>query len=282
MSKNKEKEPQYYLSKTGIQALNYRVMYISPIMKMVYFLAAFAVGAAIGYLFYGGIGKDEYGRATTLTYILNAFFMVGTGLAAGCVFVPIRIKQLLGKRRRELNTQFRDFLENFSTSLGAGKTVVDAIQSSYTDMMVQYEENAYILKELAIIQEGIRNNVDLEELFSDFGERSGNEDIISFANVFAISYRRGGNMKDTIRNTYDILSDKLEINEDIETMITANKNELNVMMVMPVALIGVIKVMSPEFGEKFSTVSGIIATTVGVVMFVVAYFVGQKIMKIKI
>lgn len=282
MSKNKEKEPQYYMSKTGIQALNYHVMYISPVMKVIYFLAAFAVGAAVGYLFYGGIGKDEYGRSTALTYTLNTFFMAGTGLAAGCVFVPIRTKQLLDKRRRELNTQFRDFLENFSTSLGAGKTVVDAIQSSYTDMIVQYEESAYILKELAILQEGIKNNIDLEELFADFGERSGNADIISFANVFAISYRRGGNMKDTIRNTYDILSDKLEINEDIETMITANKNELNVMMVMPLALVGVIKVMSPEFGEKFATVSGIIATTIGVVMFVVAYFVGQKIMKIKI
>lgn len=282
MKKKKEKEPQFIMSPTGIEAVNYRVLYLSPVMSILYFLIAFIIGAAVGYLFYGGIGKDSFGNPTTVTYVCNVIFMGGTGFAAGCVFLPLRTKQLLNKRKRELNTQFRDFLETFNTSLGAGKTVVDSINAAYDDMKIQYESGAHILNELAIIKAGMANNIDLEVLFTDFGDRSGNDDIISFANVFAISYHRGGNMKDTIRNTYDILNDKIEINEDIETMITANKNELNVMMVMPIALIGIIKTMSPEFGGKFVTFTGIIATTIAVVMFVAAYFVGQKIMNIKV
>ncbi|MEI3213949.1 MAG: hypothetical protein V8S90_06855 [Lachnospiraceae bacterium] len=59
--KEENKEPQYYMSSTNIRTLNYKVYYMSIVEKIIYFLLAFAVGAACGYLFYGGIGKDEFG-----------------------------------------------------------------------------------------------------------------------------------------------------------------------------------------------------------------------------
>lgn len=109
----------------------------------------------------------------------------------------------------------------------------------------------------------------------------GVEDIISFANVFRICYRKGGNIKDTIRNTHSILSDKMEINEDIETVVTSNKTEQNVMLMMPIALIGLMKSMSPEFAANFTTPVGIIATTVAVAMFVASYYIGKIVLDIK-
>ena len=67
----KEKEPQYYTSATNMPVLNYKVYYMSKLEKSIYFLLAFLVGAAVGYLFYGGLAKDEYGNATMATYILD-------------------------------------------------------------------------------------------------------------------------------------------------------------------------------------------------------------------
>ncbi|MEG2429434.1 MAG: hypothetical protein RSA99_03545, partial [Oscillospiraceae bacterium] len=64
--KNKEpQEPAYFMSATNIQTINYKVYYMSLKEKILYFLVAFVVGAAVGYLFYGGIGKDEFGQAST-------------------------------------------------------------------------------------------------------------------------------------------------------------------------------------------------------------------------
>jgi tight adherence protein B len=74
----------------------------------------------------------------------------------------------------------------------------------------------------------------------------------------------------------------MEIREDIETVVTANKNEQNIMMVMPIALIGMIKMMSPDFAANFVSLTGIIATTVAVALFVVAHFVGKAVLDIKI
>ena len=278
----KEKEPQYYLSATNMQTYNYKVYYMSALEKILYFLLAFVVGAAVAYLFYGGLACDDFGQPTTATHVLNAVFMVGVGLIAGYAFLPIRTKQIRDKKVKKLRNEFRDMLEAITTSLGSGKNVVDSFHAVYNDLKLQYEEDAFILKELEIILSGMDNNVDIEDLLLDFGTRSGIDDIVSFANVFKVSYRKGGNIKEVIRNTHEILSDKMEIQEEIETIVTANKLEQKIMIVMPIALIGMIKMMSADFAKNFTTPAGVISTTVAIVMFVIAYYVGKVILDIKV
>ena len=280
--KNQPMEPEYYMSATNMPTLNYRVYYMKPLEKLLYFLLAFAVGAAVGYLFYGGIGVNKYGDPTTTTWVLNITIPTIVGAIAGYLYVPMRVKSIIEKRRSELSRQFRDMLDSLTTSLGAGKNVIDSFVGVYEDMKVQYDADAYIIKELEVIIAGMHNNIAIEDLLEDFGKRSDNDDILSFANVFKISYRKGGNIKEIIRNTHEILSDKMEISEDIETMVTSNRTEQNIMIVMPIALIGLIKMMSPEFAANFVKPSGILSTTISIVIFVVAYFVGKSILDIKI
>lgn len=275
-------EPQYYLSATNIPTYNYKVYYMKPIEKVLYFLLAFAVGAGVGFLFYGGIGKDEFGQPTVLTYVLNTLIPTAVGTAAGIFFLPIRTEQIIKKKKDLLKLQFRDMLESLTTSLGAGKNVSDSFKSVYDDLKVQYEEDAYIIKELEIVLTGMNNNIDIEDILEDLGKRSGIGDIESFANVFRICYRKGGNIKDTIRSTHEILSDKMEIAEDIETVVTGSKNEQNIMIVMPVLLIGVIKMMGEDFASNFATPAGIISTTIAIAMFVASYFVGKAVLNIKV
>lgn len=278
----KEKEPQYYTSQTNIPVLNYKVYYMSKKEKILNFLLAFIAGAAVGYLFFGGIGKDDYGNATRITYILDISIPAAVGLFAGIKFIPIRTDQILKKRNKMLRQQFRDMLECLTTSLGAGKNVTDSFIAVQSDLAVQYEENAFILQELKVIISGMTNNQAIEDLLYDFGQRSGVKEILMFANIFKISYRKGGNIRDIIVNTNTMLKDKMEIAEEIETVITSGKSELTTMMVMPILLVGMIKMMSPDFAKNFTSLTGIISTCVALVMFVVAYFVGRTIMEIKV
>lgn len=102
MSKKEKKisEPQYFMSATNVQVLNYKVYYMSLAEKMVYFLVAFVVGAGVAYLFYGGIGKDAYGNPTKITWILNITIPSIVGIIAGKMFLPIRTKQIIKKRKK--------------------------------------------------------------------------------------------------------------------------------------------------------------------------------------
>ncbi|MBP3335341.1 MAG: hypothetical protein J6L61_04275 [Ruminiclostridium sp.] len=280
--KNKVEEPQYYLSATNMPTYNYKVYHMKLIEKTLYFLLAFIVGAAVGYLFYGGIGKDEFGMPTPTTWALNIIIPSIVGIIAGKLFVPMRKKALIAKQKKELSHQFRDMLDALTTSIGAGKNVNDSFFGIYEDLKIQYDSDAYILHELEVIISGIHNNIAIEDVLEDFGVRSGNDDILSFANVFRISYRKGGNIKDIIRNTHSILSDKMEIAEDIETLVTSNKLEQNIMTLMPIVLIAAIKMMSPEFANNFVTTTGIISTTASIVIFVAAYFIGKAVLDIKL
>ena len=285
MFKKKEKaplEPQYYESPTGIPTYNYNVYYMTKLEKIIYFLIAFAVGAAVGYLFYGGIGKDDLGNATTVTYVLDIIVCVLVGGIAGKMFLPIRTQQIIKKRKNDLRLQFRELLDALATSIGSGKNIEDSFKSAYDDLSIIYNEDASIIKELAIILDGNNNNIEIEKSLMDMGLRSGIDDIVSFANVFETCYRKGGDIKDVIKNTQQIINEKMEVQMDIETIVTSSKNEENVMTVLPIALIALIKLMSPEFSANFVTPVGIISTTIAIVMFVIARKVGQKVLDIKI
>ena len=67
----KQLEPQYYLSATNMPTYNYKVYYMKTVEKIITFLTAFVAGALVGYLFYGGIGKDEFQQPTTITWVLD-------------------------------------------------------------------------------------------------------------------------------------------------------------------------------------------------------------------
>lgn len=281
-AKKAEKEPQYYRSAIGEVTLNYNVYYMKPIEKILYFLIAFAAGAFVGYLFYGGLGKDAYGEPTRLTYILNTIIVVVCGVGAGYLYVPLRTKQIQRNRQKKLKSQFRDMLEALSTALGAGKNIRDSFASVYEDLANQYEESAFILRELYLINTGVVNGVNLEDLLMDFAHRSGCEDIQDFADVFEICYRQGGNIRETVKNTCQIISDKMGVSEEIETTVAGSKNEQYIMLVMPIVLIGMIKMSSPDFAENFTTPAGVISTTIGMVLFVLSYFIGTKLLDIKV
>ena len=276
------KEPEFYLSETNMRTLNYKVYCMKPTEKVLYFIIAFIVGAAVGYLFYGGIGKDEFGDPTTLTYILNTIISSVVGITAGFMFLPIRTKQIITKRRIALKLQFRELLDALSTSISSGKNMVDSFKAAYDDLQIIYSEDAYIAKEIFIILTGIENNIDIEKSLLDFGKRSGIEDIDSFANVFETCYRKGGNIKDVIKSTQQILTEKMEVEMEIETIVTGSKNEQTIMTAMPIGLIAIIKMMSPEFANNFVTAAGLISTTIAIGLFVAAYFIGKMVLSIKI
>lgn len=142
--KSEQKEPQYFRSISNIQTLNYRVYYMSKQEKILYTLLFMFAGMVVGYIVFDGMAKDEYGNPTLTTYAIDIICMLICGLIAVKVFIPVRTKQLLDKRKETLKLQFRDFLDDLSTSLGTGKNIENAFLAAENDLKNQYEEGAYI------------------------------------------------------------------------------------------------------------------------------------------
>lgn len=278
--KNQQKEPQYIPSVLNNQMINYKIYYMSIREKLLYFILTFSIGGVVGLIFYGGLFKSE-GEATMATYISNLVVFCLVGFIAARFFIPAIKNNLKIKRDKALRKQFMNLLEDLSVSLAAGNTLNDSFINAKSDMQGQYTEKDMIIQELTEIVSGMDNGHTLEEMMTAFGKRAGNEDIENFSNVISNCYRMGGNFKDVIRKTRDIISDKIAIEEEIETKLASNKLQHNAMCLMPIALVGMLKLSSSSFAANLSSFLGVVITTVAIAIFVASYFWGQKIINIE-
>lgn len=230
--------------------------------RLIAFAIGFAGAVVVLHIFFGNI-------------LVDVLFGVIVGIAAQPVYKNMRLEQI----KKQLTLQFRDLLDSINSSVSAGKVISAAFVDAEKDMEMQYGVDSPIYKELRIINLGVLSSRNIEELLLDFGLRSGIDDIISFANVFAIANRRGGNMKTIIGETKSILCDKIDIEQEIHTMVNASKNELNVMMLMPLL---VVPMMSSFSSETDNPAIDIAVKIFGIVTFVIAYIIGRKITDIKV
>jgi len=273
-------EPQYYTSATNEQVLNYKVYRMKSTEKIGYSIVFFILGGIVGLIFYANLFMSN-GEATVFTHISNIIIFVLFGFIGIKIFIPIREKSLKEKRQKKLRLQFRDMLAALSASFSAGENAMGAFQSAYRELISQYGEESYISHELKEILTAFSNNFSVDDVLESFGERSGIDDIVDFANVYSICKRQGGDLKKVVRETYDLIGEKMSINEEIKTKLTSNKTQQNVMSVVPILLIAFLRFSSSSFAENFASPTGVITMTVAIGIFVGSYMYGRKIVDIE-
>lgn len=244
---------------------DYDIYLMKPLELGLTLLIAAILLFAIGYIFYR-------------SFILALFL---TPLAL--LFPKFRTKQIIIKRKQELKLQFKDALHSLSSSLHAGKSFESAMRSAITDLLIQYEPDAYIVREFAIIVRKLESNDTIERAFAEFAERSRLEDIQSFAEILEICKRTGGNLIAAIKGSTDVISDKIEVLNDINSILSEKKLEQNILTVMPIALILMLSISAKDFMQPvFTEISGRIVMTISMVLFVLAYFIAEKITNIEV
>ena len=277
-----KKEPvsQWMTNPLNEQVLDYHNYEMTQGEQVLYFILAFLIGGVVSQFFYGGLFQED-GVPTLLTYISNAVAFVIVGLLVGKVFLPVRSRQLAEKRRDTLRRQFRDMLESLTASLAANSTVRDAFSSAYTDMCMQYSDDALISKELDQFRRAEQINVTLDVMMDDFAKRSGVEEIQDFNNVFQVCYGPGGNMSRVINQTHDIICERMEVEDELQAKIHANEMELNIIMLAPVLIVALMRSANETFAQNLASPVGVAAVTGALVLFAISYIWGQKIIAVR-
>lgn len=234
--------------------------------RILYTTAAAAVIFAVAYIFYR-------------SFILSAFL---TPLAL--LYPRIRTREIIRRRKKELNIQFKDMLYSLSSSLSAGKTVESAFREALKDLTVLYPEpSAFILAELGRIISRLDMNEPLEFALQDFAGRAGLEDVDNFVNVFNISKRSGGNLAEVIRNTSSIINDRIEVAQEVDTMLAERKFERKVLNVIPILMILLLSLSAPDYmAPVFNTLVGRITMSGSIVLLLTAWLISAKIIDIKL
>jgi tight adherence protein B len=247
------------------EIIDYDVYEMSVIERIAALIIAASVLFLIGYIFYKNI---------FLAALLTPFSLL---------YPKIRIKQIIAKRKNELKLQFKDALQSLSSSLYAGKSFEMAMKSAITDLLIQYEPDCYIIKEFEIIVRKLESNDTIEKAFEEFAVRSRIEEIQGFAEVLEICKRAGGNLIMAIKSSTDILSDKIEVLNDIHSILGQKKLEQKILSVMPLALILMLSTSAKDFMMPvFTEISGRIVMTISILLFALAYYISDKITNIEV
>jgi tight adherence protein B len=252
-------------SEGGNILLDYDSYDIPIKMKIMYTLMAATVIFAVAYLFYRSI--------------LFALMLCSLGI----LYLKYKRKNIINKRKNELNLQFKDLLVSLSSSLSAGRALENAFSSALGDLLLLYpNEDAFIIKETKIIIHKLSLNITIEEAISDFAKRSTLEDVKNFSDVISICKRTGGNLIEAIKNSSGIISDKIEMKQEIDTLLSSRKLEQRILNVMPIGMIFILSATAQDYIEPiFTTPAGRGAMTVCLILLIAAVLLSNKIMDIK-
>jgi len=95
-----------------------------------------------------------------------------------------KTKDIIEKRKSELNLQFKDLLYSISASLTAGKSVETAFKEALNDLCILYPDpDTYIIREVEYIVRRLEMNETIEDALEDLAKRSHLEDIQNFTDV---------------------------------------------------------------------------------------------------
>jgi tight adherence protein B len=220
-----------------------------------------------------------------LAFVFYRSVVISSLLTPLALLYPrIKTKEIIKRRKKELNIQFKDMLYSLASSVSAGKTIEHAFREALKDLSVLYPDpSAYIIMEIKRIISRLDMNETLEHALAEFAQRACLEDVDSFVSVMNISKRSGGNIAEIIRNTSAIISDRIEVGQEIDMMLAERKFEQKVLNAVPVFMILLLSVSSPEYiYPVFSTVAGRLTMSVSILLISAAWFISSKVYDIKL
>ena len=105
----------------------------------------------------------------------------------------------------------------------------------------------------------------------------------SFASIYEVIEGKSSRSSEILRQTQQVISDKMEIEAEIETMITSTKSEQTMMLIMPILIVGCMSLMGEGFMDVlYTTTAGRLVSTLVLVIFAAAFFLSEKLTSIKV
>lgn len=226
---------------------------------------AAALSSAIAYLFYDSWWGMLLGPAV---YLILRKRKADAGIR--------RVQDQLAK-------EFLDVLRTVSAALLSGLSMENAWREAGREIAALYGEDSVMGKELAKINNSVGVGIPLEKQLEELAERSGNADIVSFAEVFAFAKRSGGNFVTIMEGTANHIRARYDTEREIQVLVAAKRMEQKIMNVMPMFILLYLKVTSAGFLDiLYGNPAGVLFMSACLLMYGLALLLAGKILQIRV
>ncbi|MCQ2547417.1 MAG: hypothetical protein MJ145_00225 [Clostridia bacterium] len=226
-----------------------------------------------------------------LLVALAISWLMYDSIIALVIFLPLIIfgeryykKLLIEKRRNQLLMEFKDFLYLISSSFALGRNMSKAIKESLNGLRQVYGLDSLMVRELEAIDNSIEEANDLDYvLLENLGERSGLEDICDFAKVYKNCKETGGNIVSAVDGAAKIISDKIEIENNIRLATSQRKTEGRIIGIMPFLIVAFLKLSSPDYiAVLYNNLTGILIMSLCIGVTIVSLYLVERICRVEI
>ena len=245
---------------------NYDTYKMSKLELLKYFVLSWSGLFVLGYVFYRNF-------LLAIAFSLLAF-----------VCVKIFNRNIIRKRKSELMYQFRDALTSIASSLASGIVIEKAFEESIRDLRILYPSSkVMIIDEINSIVLKKRNGVELEHSLLDFARRANLPCVTDFVDVFVASNRTGGKSVEIVRKSITMINDKIEVEKEIETLISGKKFEQRLLSVAPAGFVVLLSFIAGDYLQPmFTTVGGHIVMTIVLGIMFASYLISNHITNIEV
>ena len=251
--------------RTCVKGTDYKVYRFKPVEILLVFLKGLLVLAVIGYLFY-----NSWAAVVCFSPFLLLYFRVES-------------QRLKRRRLDRLQMEFKEALILIGECMEAGYSIENSFVEAYFSMKERFGDSSYMVQELNRIRQSLKLNIKIEELLTDFANRSGSEDIGDFAVVFSQAKRAGGNMTAIMKRTIVMIKEKIEIQREIQIMLSGKKYEQKIMSLVPIGVMAYISVTSKGFFDVlYHNMAGIIIMSGCLAVYALAICFAENLMRIEV
>lgn len=187
------------------------------------------------------------------------------------------------EKEMQFRAQFKDAMQMLASSLRTGYSVENAIREAEKELRPIYPQSCRIRAEFERMVHRLDMNMTVEQVMRDFARRVNQEDAEHFAEVFSIAKRTGGDSISILKSTIRTIGDKIEVERQIQTMLAAKNLEFKIMCVIPLGMVLYMRVAFPEFlTVLYGTLPGVLLMSVCLAVYVFAYWLGKRMIRIEV
>ena len=246
--------------------MNYEILELRYSEKLRFYVVLALLGLVIGWLFYDSL-----------------IFGV---VAAICLFSlkGEYVRSLKQRRKDELLLQFRDLLYSLASAVSTGRSIRQGLIDSMSFWQGTYSDDDYIMLELKSMTSKMeQSNIQDIAVLEDFAKRSGIKDVEDVVMVCNTCKKSGGNLPAALEKCSNIIGDKIDIERELQVIVSQKKFEGRIVAIAPFALLFLIRVISPEYLLPLTqTSTGRMVSTISLVLIAIAWVYIERVNSIEI
>lgn len=227
-------------------------------------------------------------KALCVVVILDYFFYK-SWIALLCL-VPVgilyffkEVNELKTKFRHEGREQFKELLLLSSTNMRAGHSVENALLGSFEDLSKLYGKESFVCRLLKRMSHQKANKKSLESVFIRSGESVHIEEIVTFGQLYEIAYQRSGNLSAIMDKVAATIIENIETEKEIYISLCERQFEMKIMNLMPLMIMFYINLTNNGYFDRmYHNLLGVLVMSGCLVLYVLAYYAGYRIIRIRI